>query len=105
VIANILIAPGAHKGKTYPLFEAKEVTFPEMAEEVGRVLGKPVRYQYTEVPALAKLAKEHGKEFGDFFWQHLTEIAIDHQNGVFAGTQRSGRDHRRQTTAHLARVH
>jgi NAD(P)H dehydrogenase (quinone) len=86
VIARILIAPEAHQGKTYPLFGAKEVTFPEIAEEAGRVLGKPVRYQYTDVPSLKKLAKEHGKEFGDFFWQHLTEIAIDHENGVFAGT-------------------
>jgi NAD(P)H dehydrogenase (quinone) len=86
VIANILIAPADHKGKTYPLFGAKEISFPEMAEEVGRVLGRPVRYQYTDVPSLAKLAKENGKEFPDFFWQHLTEIAIDHQNGVFAGT-------------------
>jgi NAD(P)H dehydrogenase (quinone) len=86
VIANILIAPEAHKGKIYPLFGAKEISFSEMAEEVGRVIGKPVRYQYTDVPSLAKLAKESGKVFPDFFWQHLTEIAIDHQNGVFAGT-------------------
>ena len=86
VIANILIAPEAHKGKTYPLFGAKEITFPEMAEEVGRVLGRSVRYQYTDVPSLKKLAKEHGKEFPDFFWQHLEEIAVDHQDGVFSGT-------------------
>ena len=86
VIASILIAPETHAGKTYPLFGAKEMTFPEMAEEVGQLLGKPVRYQQTDVPALKKLAQENGKEFGDFFWQHLTEIALDHQNGVFAGT-------------------
>lgn len=86
VIASILMAPSEHRGKIYPLFGAIETSFPEMAEEVGRVLGRPVRYEYTDVPALAKLAKKHGKEFGDFFWQHLTEIAIDHQNGVFAGT-------------------
>ncbi len=86
VIASILIAPEAHAGKTYPLFGAKEMTFPEMAEEVGQLLGKPVHYQQTDVSSLKKLAKENGKEFGDFFWQHLTEIAIDHQNGVFAGT-------------------
>jgi NAD(P)H dehydrogenase (quinone) len=86
VIANILVAPAEHQGKTYPLFGAKEVSFPEMAEEVGRVLGKPVDYRYTDVSSLAKLAKENGKELPEFFWQHLSEIAIDHQNGVFSGT-------------------
>ncbi len=86
VIANILITPGTHAGKIYPLFGPAEVTFPEMAEELGRVLGHPVRYQQTDVPSLKKLAEENGKRFGDFFWQHLTGIAIDHQNGVFAGT-------------------
>jgi uncharacterized protein YbjT (DUF2867 family) len=85
VIANILVAPEEHQGKTYPLFGAKETTFPEMAQELGRILGKAVQYQVTDVPSLAKLAKEHGKPLPDFFWQHITEIAIDHQNGVFAG--------------------
>jgi hypothetical protein len=52
----------------------------------SRASQRLLRYQYTDVPSLEKLAREHGKEFADFFWQHLTEIAIDHQNGVFAGT-------------------
>jgi len=86
VIANILIAPAEHIGKTYPLVGAKEVTFPEMAEEIGRAIGKPVHYQLTDVPTLAKLSKENGSDLGDFFWQHLGEIAIDFESGVFAGT-------------------
>lgn len=86
VIANILVAPAEHIGKTYPLFGAKEVTFPEMAEEISRAIGKPVRYEITDVPALAKLSKENGRDLGDFFWQHLSEIAVDFENGVFAGT-------------------
>ncbi len=86
VIANILIAPAEHVGKTYPLVGAKEYTFPEIAEEIGNAIGKPVRYQLTDASTLAKLAKENGTHLGDFFWQHLNEIAIDFQNGVFAGT-------------------
>ncbi len=86
VIANILTAPEAHRGQIYPLLGAKEISFPEMAEELGRVLGKAVRYQYTDVPSLAKMSKEQGRDLGDFFWQHLSQIALDHQNGVFAGT-------------------
>ena len=86
VIANILIGPGSHVGQTYPLFGAKEMSFPEMANEVGRLLGKPVQYRQVDVPTLKQLAKDNGKEFGDFFWQHLSEIAVDHEEGVFAGT-------------------
>ena len=37
------------------------------------------------------------------FWQHLTEIAIDHQNGVFAGTNDSS-DHRGAGRLSLAAV-
>lgn len=86
VIANILIEPQTHLGKTYPLFGAREMTFPEMADEVGRLLGRPVRYQQVDVPTLKQLARDNGKGFGDFFWQHLSEVAIDHQEGVFART-------------------
>ncbi len=86
VIANILIAPEAHAGKIYPLFGAKEMTFAEMTEETSRILGMPIRYQQIDVPTLKQMAKEHGREFDDFFWQHIAEIAHDHQSGVFAGT-------------------
>ena len=86
VIASILLAPQAHLGQTYPLFGAHEMTFREMTQEVQHLLARPLRYEQVDVPTLKALAKEHGQEFGDFFWQHLAEIAIDHQDGVFAGT-------------------
>lgn len=86
VIANILIDPTEHKGKTYQLFGPKEFTFPETAEEISRVIGKPVRYQVTDVPSLAKTMKDNGKDLGDFFWQHISEIVIDYENGIMAGT-------------------
>lgn len=50
-----------------------------------RLLGKPVQYRQVDVATLKQLAKDNGKEFGEFFWQHLSEIAVD-QEGVFAGT-------------------
>jgi len=86
VIASILVAPQAHLGQTYPLFGAQEMTFREMAEEAAHVLERPLRYEQVDVPTLKAIAMKQGKEFGDFFWQHLAEIAIDHQNGVFAGS-------------------
>lgn len=57
-----------------------------MTQEVQHLLGRPLRYEQVEVPTSKALAKEHGQELGDLFWQHLAEIAIDHQDGVFAGT-------------------
>jgi uncharacterized protein YbjT (DUF2867 family) len=86
VIANILMAPEAHAGKIYPLYGAKEMTFAEMTEETSRILGIPIRYQQTGVPTLRQLVKEQRPDLGDFFWQHIEEIAHDHQEGVFAGT-------------------
>jgi len=83
VIANILVSPEEHKGKIYPLYGEKEFTFAEITAEVGRVLGQKIDYEQIAVPALKQSQRA---DLGDFFWQHLTEVAIDHQNGVFAGT-------------------
>ncbi len=83
VIANILVSPEEHKGKIYPLYGEKEFTFAEITAEVGRVLGKKIDYAQTDV---ATLRKSQRTQTGDFFWQHLTEVARDHQNGLFAGT-------------------
>lgn len=87
VIASILAAPEAHDGQVYPLYGAEEMSFPEMAEITGQILGKPVRYERTEPAVLRAMLQGKGRKFDDeFFWQHLREISIDHQNGVFAGT-------------------
>lgn len=83
VIANILVSPEEHKGKIYPLYGEKEFTFAEITAEVGRVLGQKIDYEQIAVP---ELKQSQRADLGDFFWQHLTEVAIDHQNGVFAGT-------------------
>ena len=86
VIARILLSPGSHAGKVYPLYGSREVTFPEMTAEISRVLAKPILYEQVAVPVLREAVEQQGRMLGDFFWQHLTEIAVDHQNGIFAGT-------------------
>lgn len=99
VIANILLSPEEHKGKVYPLYGEKEYTFAEIVAEVGKVIGKSVAYEQINTWELKKLAAKgaesldengnpalkHGR-YTDTLWQHLEEIAKDHQNGVFAGT-------------------
>ena len=99
VIANILLSPEEHKGKVYPLYGEKEYTFGEIAAEIGKVIGKSVAYEQIDAWELKKLAAKgaesldekgnpalkHGR-YTDTLWQHFEEIAKDHQNGVFAGT-------------------
>jgi len=86
VIAAVLADPHSHKGKTYPLFGAKELTFAEMSANIGRALGKAVSYEQISVEAFAEDGKAHGRTmFTPYFIQHVTEVTKDHQNGVFAG--------------------
>jgi NAD(P)H dehydrogenase (quinone) len=94
VIVGILEAPAMHIGKTYPLFGPAELTYQETAQVLSRVLGKRVEYKQVDFEEFRKTlqagekgsAKAKGREGNDFLFQHLREVAIDHQNGVFAGT-------------------
>jgi NAD(P)H dehydrogenase (quinone) len=87
LIAAILLHPEEHAGQIYPLYGAVEMTFTEIAEEVGRVIGKRIGYRTIDVPSLKEITiNEHHRSPGDVFWQHLVEIAVDHNNGIFAGT-------------------
>lgn len=96
VIAAILLNPTPHVGKVYPLYGEKEYTFAEIAAEIGRVIGKPLRYEQIDAWEMKRISTgleetAENKRFlhkirGDTLWQHFQEIAKDHQNGVFAGT-------------------
>ena len=88
VITKILLAPDEHKGKIYRLYGAKEYTFAEIAAEIGKAIGKPVGYEQVDAWTLKRLAANSPRPTHqtDTLWQHFAEIAKDHQNGVFAGT-------------------
>lgn len=89
VIAKILLNPAEHKGKVYPLYGEKEYTFAEIAAEIGKVVGKPVAYEQIDAWELKKLSANFYSGLtapSDTMWQLFEEIAKDHQNGVFAGT-------------------
>jgi uncharacterized protein YbjT (DUF2867 family) len=83
VIAAILADPAPHKGQIYPLFGPVEITAPEMAKIIGQTLGKEIRYEKITADQWAR--EVTGQEI-PFLGQHLHEVAIDHQNGIFAGT-------------------
>lgn len=107
VIAGILEDPAPHKGAVYPLYGPVEYTYEETAAVLSRVLGKPMEYQQIPFDAFLEMlrsARQNPTEgassrnlYGElggkseragnsFIVQHLREVAIDHQNGIFAGT-------------------
>ena len=87
VIAKILLTPQEHNGKVYRLYGEKEYSFPEIAAEIGKVIGKPLGYEQVDAWTLKRLAANSPRPLHtDTLWQHFAEIAKDHQNGVFAGT-------------------
>ena len=107
VIAGILQNPQPHRGKVYPLYGPIDLTHEEIAQIVGRVLGRRIEYHSMPIEPWAELVAKAsagrpprndagslyaepdritGKPGSDFLIQHLREVAIDHTNGVFAGT-------------------
>jgi uncharacterized protein YbjT (DUF2867 family) len=108
VIVAILENPAPHRGKVYPLFGPKEYTHAEIAQVLGRVLSKEVRYKQLSIEELLQIRASGGSPasgqvnartgYGEleqsqrgelkesFFLQHIREVAADHQAGIFAGT-------------------
>ncbi len=89
VIAGILEDPAPHNGKVYPLFGPVEYTYRETAQVLSRVLGKSVEYKQVDFEEFQTTLQARGKasaKGNDFLFQHLREVAIDHQNGIFEGT-------------------
>jgi NAD(P)H dehydrogenase (quinone) len=94
VIVGILEDPATHHAKIYPLFGPVEFTYRETAKVLSRVLGKSIEYKQVDFEEFKKSlqagekasAKGKAREGNEFLFQHLREVAIDHQNGVFEGT-------------------
>ena len=108
VIVGILEDPASHRGKIYPLYGPVEFTYQEIAQVLSRVLGKDVQYKQVSFETMLQMMASGGEKppaqhsaralYGEFeqpqerrtgdsfLIQHLREVAIDHQNGLFAGT-------------------
>ena len=83
VIAAVLDDPAPHAGATYPLFGPVEMDHHEIAAEVARALGRPVRYDPITVDAFAEWLAARGQS--PHLIQHLRHVALDYQAGQFAG--------------------
>jgi len=89
VIAAILEDPAPHRGKIYPLYGPIEFTYQETAQVLSRVLGKDIQYKQVDFEVFKQHLQSIGKKSAvgnSFLFQHLQEVAIDHQNGIFEGT-------------------
>jgi NAD(P)H dehydrogenase (quinone) len=85
VIAAILERPAKHAGQTYPLYGSVEGTHFDHAETIGRVLGKEIVYEPIAIEAFADNLRALAPHRTHLI-QHLSCVALDYQNGVFAGT-------------------
>lgn len=108
VIANILANPGDHAGQIYPLHGPVELSQEEIAAEISRTLGfkvtaKPTfvdtfmdewKTNHVDKKSVAGISKNDApsndslsaNQAWDFFVQHIREVAQDHGQGIFAGT-------------------
>jgi uncharacterized protein YbjT (DUF2867 family) len=107
VIVGILEDPEPHVGRVYPLYGPTELTHDEIAGIVGRALGRTITYQSMPIETWGEMVagassggaprndagslyaeadRITGRPGSEFLIQHLREVAIDHTNGVFEGT-------------------
>lgn len=83
LIAAILQDPKPHQGKSYNLHGPVELSQQGVADAIGEVLGRKISYQ----PISLEEYKQESLDAGlpAFLVQHLGEVALDYQHGVFAG--------------------
>ncbi|EPD69456.1 NmrA family NAD(P)-binding protein [Streptomyces sp. HGB0020] len=84
VIAALLLNPELHDRADYSLHGPVEQNHHEIAAAISAVLGCPVHYEPISVEEFATSMLERG--YDEHLVQHLSCVAIDYRNGVFAGT-------------------
>ena len=84
VIAAILQNPDPHDRQIYPLVGPEELDHYAIARKVQQTLGIPVRYDPVTIPTFAAALTALGAT--PFFVQHLSHVAQDYRDGIFAGT-------------------
>ena len=82
-IANIMLDPAPHSGKTYPLYGAVEMDHDELASAVGEALGRNIRYEPESFDDFSARLNSIGMP--KHFIQHIVAVYRDYQNGDFAG--------------------
>ncbi|SNT30364.1 Uncharacterized conserved protein YbjT, contains NAD(P)-binding and DUF2867 domains [Streptosporangium subroseum] len=84
VIAALLLDPEPHNRAVYTLHGPVELNHYDIARAMSGALGIPVRYEPISVEEFASAMAERG--LPAHLVQHLSNVAVDYRNGVFAGT-------------------
>ncbi|MBB5058081.1 uncharacterized protein YbjT (DUF2867 family) [Granulicella aggregans] len=87
VVVGILENPSLHKGKAYQLHGPVEFSHKELAAEVGRVLGKEIKFEQVSVSEFLDmfgLSEDTAKR------NHFTSVLVDQQEGLLSGTDETG---------------
>jgi NAD(P)H dehydrogenase (quinone) len=82
-VAAVLANPAPHDGQTYPLRGPVELNHYEIADQLSQGLGISVRYEPIEISTFAQALTD--EDCPPFFIQHLSQVARDYQDGIFAG--------------------
>jgi NAD(P)H dehydrogenase (quinone) len=83
LIAAILASPAGHAGQTYTLHGPVELDQAGIAAAISQTLGRTIAYR----PQTIAQYRQHLEAIGlpGFLVQHFCAIALDYQNGIFAG--------------------
>ncbi|AUA16578.1 MULTISPECIES: NmrA family NAD(P)-binding protein [Streptomyces] len=84
VIAALLLDPEPHDRAAYSLHGPVELNHHDIADVMATTLGIPVHYEPISVEEFASAMAERG--LPAHLIQHLSNVAVDYRNGVFAGT-------------------
>jgi uncharacterized protein YbjT (DUF2867 family) len=90
VIAELLIKPEGHEGKVYPLFGPVEYNVFELADILSEELGRRITYESISIDTYKVEAEKEG--YHPHFIQHISNVAEDCRNGLFAGTNNAVKD-------------
>jgi uncharacterized protein YbjT (DUF2867 family) len=90
VIAEVLVNPDGHEGKIYPLFGPVEYSVSELAEILSQELGRKISYEAISIDTYQTEAAKAG--YHPHFIQHISNVAQDCRDGLFAGTNTVVRD-------------
>lgn len=84
VVAKIAVAIQDYAGQVIKLYGPQEYSVFEMSEIISNVLGRTVKYEPVTIEQFFEINSKRAAS--DHFVQHVTHVAEDCVNGIFAGT-------------------
>lgn len=90
VIAELLVHPKGHEGKIYPLFGPVEYNVHDLARILSEELKRNIAYQDISIETYQAEAPKQG--YHPHFVQHISSVAQDCRDGLFAGTNTAVKD-------------